>query len=331
MSLKLFLNTLYEEERKPITFEGTTKEEHIKWKSIAKRELLEYLKFEKLNNIMKKSKPKMISSESIDLFKREKYVTETFENVFMPYYVLKPFKTNGKVALAIHGHGSDGKNLIAGVISEKMRDNYVKFNYSYGIELAKMGYTVYIPDLCGSGERQELKRKNKDSDCDEINFVANAIGISIQGIIVSELMYLTEIMESDGFDDLLVCGFSGGGLFSLLISAINEKIKYTISGGYFHSFKSTIFENNFCGCNFIPDFWNRFELCDYVALIAPRKLAVEVGEKDTLNLDSNDVAKYVERIYNIYSGGFIYKRCDGGHKWFGSLYDEIKKFDLEEK
>lgn len=60
----------------------------------------------------------------------------------------------------------------------------------------KMGYTVYIPDLLGSGERRlGVYDDVQKSDCDELNFALISLGMSLQGVIVYELMCLVDYIE----------------------------------------------------------------------------------------------------------------------------------------
>ena len=54
--------------------------------------------------------------------------------------------------------------------------------YSYALDLMKMGYTVYIPDLLGSGERRlGVYDDIQKSDCDELNFAINQFRNVITG------------------------------------------------------------------------------------------------------------------------------------------------------
>lgn len=329
---KDFLCKIYDENNIPIKFIGSTKEEHTEWKQNARAELCSLLKLDIVSRYMTKSIPSHVSDNEGIYGIYELKSVETFPSVFMEYCVLKPKKSNGRAVMAVHGHGSNGKEMLVGNISEHEKYNLLKYNYTYASELANLGYTVYVPDLLGSGKRVYLQKAPFESSCNEINFFANAIGINLQGLIISELMKLSGIIEKDGFKNIGVCGFSGGGLFCLLLAAVCERIKYTIASGYLHSYKSTLMTNNFCGCNFVPELQKRFDIGDFCALIAPRFLACECGNRDEVNLDSLQTAEYIKKIYNIYAeDNFIFKMCDGEHRWYGAVLDYFdEKNRLEE-
>ncbi len=204
--------------------------------------------------------------------------------------------------------------------------------YSYALDLMKMGYTVYIPDLLGSGERRlGVYDDVQKSDCDELNFALISLGMSLQGVIVYELMCLVDYIEKeDSVKKLGVVGFSGGGFSGLWLGILDERVKYVVSSCYFHSFKDTLLFTNKCGCNFIPKLWNRVDMGDMAALLAPRPLYIEVGKEDSLNGDRGiiGVREQIERaknVYKLFDKDIEYKECEGQHQWFGSCYDWINK------
>ena len=204
--------------------------------------------------------------------------------------------------------------------------------YSYALDLMKMGYTVYIPDLLGSGERRlGVYDDVQKSDCDELNFALISLGMSLQGVIVYELMCLVDYIEKeDSVKKLGVVGFSGGGFSGLWLGILDERVKYIVSSCYFHSFKDTLLFTNKCGCNFIPKLWNRVDMGDMAALLAPRPLYIEVGKEDSLNGDRGiiGVREQIERaknVYKLFDKDIEYKECEGQHQWFGSCYDWINK------
>ena len=204
--------------------------------------------------------------------------------------------------------------------------------YSYALDLMKMGYTVYIPDLLGSGERRlGVYDDVQKSDCDELNFALISLGMSLQGVIVYELMCLVDYIEKeDSVKKLGVVGFSGGGFSGLWLGILDERVKYIVSSCYFHSFKDTLLFTNKCGCNFIPKLWNRVDMGDMAALLAPRPLYIEVGTEDSLNGDRGiiGVREQIERaknVYRLFDKDIEYKECEGQHQWFGYCYDWINK------
>ena len=80
-----------------------------------------------------------------------------------------------------------------------------------------------------------------------------------------------------------MCRFSGGGLQTLWLSALDERIKAAYISGYFYTIQSALLHTHRCGCNFVPNLWKYVDLGDIAALIAPRPLFIESGKSDKLN------------------------------------------------
>lgn len=337
-SLKEYLYDNFDKQYRTFGFNCNNIEEHIKWKDKVKKELYKISGIDKMQGC--EFNAEVVESVNIDGITREKIIINTQNNIKMPFYVLKPDKGCKKAVLAIHGHGSDGKNTLVGIINDSMKDKFDKYNYTYAMDLAKMGFVVYVPDLCGSGERREKKQQGDDkldkSSCDDLNFALMSLGLSLQGVITYDLMRLLDYIKEDNrcnSDKICCVGFSGGGSSALWLSALDERIDLAVVSGYYHGFRDSILENNFCGCNFIPNLWKTVDCGDFGAMIAPRGLIIEVGDKDNLNGSRGihnvypqvDIAKAAYKLYNKEEkiNCFI---CDGAHKWFGAGYDLIKKW-----
>lgn len=336
-SLKNYILDCFDKNYRAFGFNCENINEHKKWRAEAINKIKKMTGFDKMTacdfNAVIEEKTELAE------FIREKVVINTQENIKMPLYVLRP-KDKGfnKAVIAIHGHSSDGKNSLAGVVKDSIQAKYEKYNYSYAMELVKMGFTVYIPDLCGSGERREKKQEGDENiakaSCNDLNFALISVGQTLAGIILFDLIRLLDYIEKDSNVDKVGCvGFSGGGLYTLLLSALDERIDMTVVSGYFHGYRNTILENNLCGCNFIPNLWQSFDCGDFGAMVAPRKLVIETGKEDKLNGKKGIENVYpqleiTQKAYGLYEKEENVKFfvCEGGHKWFGSTYPLIKKW-----
>lgn len=305
-------------------FKGETVKDFQKWKEAVIPRLKKGLGFE--NFPKSKLSFRKIEQNEYKEYILEKVKISTMPSLEIPFYIMTPKKSNGKNIIALHGHGCNGKE---GLISSEKNDGMV---YSYALDLMKMGYTVYIPDLLGSGERRlGVYDDVQKSDCDELNFALISLGMSLQGVIVYELMCLVDYIEKeDSVKKLGVVGFSGGGFSGLWLGILDERVKYVVSSCYFHSFKDTLLFTNKCGCNFIPKLWNRVDMGDMAALLAPRPLYIEVGTEDSLNGDRGLIGvreqiEQAKKVYKMFDKDIEYKECEGQHQWFGSCYDWINK------
>lgn len=319
-------------------FKGTDRREFDDWKAEISVKLKKLLGFEKIKDCPLNPQ-KIASEDNLETgsglkYSREKWVIDTAQGLSMCMFVLIPQNADGKTAIAIHSHGSDGKNAIVGIICEEMQRLADKYQYTYAMDLLEKGYIVFCPDLLGSDERKFTDKNKSSSDCDTVNFSLLAVGLNLQGIITYELIKLVDFILS--FDNIinietLTCvGFSGGAVSALWLAALDERVKTVYLSGYFHSFKDTLYQSNFCGCNFIPNLWELLDMDALAMMTAPRKLYIETGCKDTLNGRHGiggveELVKKTEWVYkNIFdSDSLKFTVCEDAHKWYGAFMEEI--------
>jgi len=334
-SMKNYFINLFDENYRSLGFFGSSKEELVLWQSDMRVKLSHILGFDK----MKKSQlnPKIVENVRLDGYNRSKVIIQTQPNVFMPMFVLVPDKKRNVPVIAIHGHSSDGKNGLVGIVNELTEKKIKDYNYTYALDLVKRGYTVFCPDLCGSGERREKKQRKLssvlESSCNDVNNAALSLGMSILGIMVFDLIRIIDYIQTLDFGgNIACCGFSGGGLCALWLAAIDERISCAAVSGYFHGLRDTILENNFCGCNFVADLWRFIDICDLGSMIAPRPLLIESGRNDKLNGERGlqnvfEQVSETQKAYDLFqSDSLFHKIFDGGHKWYGSAYDFIENW-----
>lgn len=309
-----------------LRFNGNGIDAFNNWKNLSKEKLKEIMGI----NLMMGTP---LNFKELELEDNGKYilrkcVIDTMNNLSMPFYLLEPMHKKGKAAIAIHGHGSDGKNGLVGKEAMDYKNNIDKFNYSYAYELADMGYTVFVPDLLGSGERILGIYKDKTAECNDINNALISLGMCLQGVILFENMRLVEYVSQLGYEEIVCCGFSGGGHSALWLAVMEDKINKAIISGFFHSFKDTLIYQNRCGCNFIPNQWKYVDMGDILALAAPKEIYLETGRNDNLNgvrgVDGiYEQLEIANRCYKLFNKEIDIKICDGAHKWYGSQLDNI--------
>jgi len=122
---------------------------------------------------------------------------------------------------------------------------------------------------------------------------------------------------------------------SLYLAAIDERIKCICSSGYFYGFmEAHLLMNDNCDCNYVPDLWKHFDIGDIAAMLAPRPLIIETGDKDTLNGESglDNITPQValtRRAYEILgcNDNLVHSVFDGGHAWSGvDIYPFFERF-----
>ncbi|MBR1736202.1 MAG: hypothetical protein IJ736_04180 [Firmicutes bacterium] len=321
----------FDENYRKFGFKGKNIEDHKKWKEEIRERISKTIGLDKM--IKCEKDVKKTESKEFDEYIREKYIMKTQPYIEVPFYVLFPKKNkNDRAVITLHGHGSDGKSLLVGEKTEELEKSE-RFNYGYALEMVKRGYTVFVPDMCASGERREENVDITKSSCNDVNNAAVSLGFSLRGLIMWDILRLLDYIDEDyDFKGIDCVGFSGGGLSSLWLSALDDRIENTIVSGYYHGIRDTILYNNLCGCNFVPNLWEMIDICDLGIMIAPRKLAVEVGKDDNLNGERGIVSFYeqvkeTKKVYEMYNRGDNFKEFvgEGKHQWYGLAYDYIKE------
>lgn len=227
--------------------------------------------------------PKKLSGEDCGEYVREKWIIQTEPLVWMPFYMLIPKGKKGPMPVLInpHGHGG-GKENTALETSERT---------PLAVRLARQGIIVCCPDARGAGERREKPHQTQDKAqmCfhQEMQHIIMNFGRTVAGLLVWDLMRLVDyVMTRDDCDAKRIgCGgFSGGGMQSLWLAAMDERIACAFISGYFYGVYQSLLElPQNCSCNFVPDLWRYFDMGDLGAMIAPRPLLIESGEQDHLN------------------------------------------------
>jgi len=278
---------------------------------------------------------------------------ETEPGVNMPFFVLTPpdgelltgslevddsvcrkFLCDFPAVIVPHGHGSDGRYGVAGIVRhEDLNANTERYNHDLGLQFVRRGYVVFCPDARGSGDRRNPKEQGSDpksllsSSCNDLNNALISLGTSLTAAWCWDLMALTNLIMEKGWGDperIGVCGFSGGGLQALFYSALDRRIRCTGVSGYFFKFEDCMLDSNMCGCNFIPSFPLHFDMAALGALIAPGALIIEKGISDPLNgrrgiIGPRELIEVVQRVYRELGREeyFMYSEVEGGHRFSG--------------
>jgi dienelactone hydrolase len=278
-------------------------------------------------------------SEPLEDHIREDLVLETEPDVWMPMYVLLPRELNGPrpAVLAPHGHGSAGKFPVAGRGDiPAVAQTIAEHNYDYGVQLVRRGFVVFCPDARGFGERREETRELADdshqflgSTCHQLSLKGEPLGQSVAGMWTWDLMRLLDYAQTRPEVDparLGCAGLSGGGLQTLYLAALDERVRAAVVSGYFYGVKESLLEMaGNCDCNRVPGLWLQADLGDLGGLIAPRGLFVETGDQDSLNGRSGlaNVTSQVELSRQAFTAmgaadQLQHHVFSGPHRWDGT-------------
>lgn len=271
-----------------------------------------------------------------DGYRRERVELDTEPGVTMTLYVLVPAGLTGAApgVIAAHGHDSGGKLSVAGIVdvpgvAERVRT----YNYDYGVQCARHGYVVFCPDARGFGERRESFSQGPDkvfhSSCHQLAHMALPLGQTVAGMWAWDLQRLLDYIQTrpECQGRKMGCiGLSGGGLQTLWLSALDDRVDCAIDSGYFYGVKDSLLHlSDNCDCNYVPHLWEKVDMGDLGALVAPRPLLIEAGLRDDLNgLRGMDNVKeqfaIAQQAYALLHvpGSLDIDVFDGPHMWHGA-------------
>jgi dienelactone hydrolase len=279
--------------------------------------------------------PQLTEEVQRDGYRRQRVEIDTEPGVTMPLYVLIPDEAHEPLIpiIAAHGHESGGKISTAGVteipgVAEQVR----KYNYDYGVKCAQRGYLVFCPDARGMGERRESLYESDDAlfsrSCDQLANMALPLGMTVAGMWTWDLMRLLDYIQTRPAcqgQKIGCIGLSGGGLQTLYLTALDERVAAAVISGYFYGAKNALLDLPNCDCNYVPHLWEYADLGDLAALIAPRPLLIETGTQDPLNgsrgmpnvMEQYEITRQAYALLNA-PERLCHDIFEGEHRWQGT-------------
>lgn len=332
-----YLQNRWERTSRKLAFTATTHAEEAQWRLKLAPLLRRLTGYDTMVPVT--PKPQITEEIPCDGYLRQRVEIQTEPDVIMPMYVLIPADTQGTkrdgpfpVIIAPHGHGSGGKYSVAGYRElPEVSEAIDIYNYDYGVKFAQAGFITFCPDARGFGERQEEAEKASilNSSCRVINNMAYPLGQTVTGMWTWDLHRLLDYVETrkDCDASRIGCaGLSGGGLQTLWATALDERIHCAIVSGYMYGYKESLLDlHQNCSCNYVPHLYEFVDMGDIAAMIAPRPLLVESGDKDPLNGASGLVnvesqIAIITKAYELMGSADHLKHVvfEGEHRWGGA-------------
>jgi hypothetical protein len=118
---------------------------------------------------------------------------------------------------------------------------------------------------------------------------------------------------------------------AIWLTALDDRIKCSIVSGYFYGYKDALLKlSDNCGCNYVPHLWEYVDMGDIGALIAPRPLLIESGNRDPLNGEGGlsnvtqqlEITRGAYRLFHADENLWHYVG-DGEHLWYGARAREF--------
>lgn len=323
-------------EGRSAAFKGTTPEDFEAWQIATRVRLFDLLGLSLMDRapieIRELNRVRVAGS-----IVRTHAVLQVEHDVWMPFYLLEPSRPKlderglKRCYICPHGHQGAGAASIAGVAGVPAVDDAVrKFNYDYGLRLARMGYVTVCPDARGWGYRRDRKGQGDDENsylrgtCLNQARMAEPLGLTVAGLNAWDNMRLIDYLETRGdiaMDDLGCFGFSGGGYMTLYLSALDPRVRKAFVSGYLYGVDDSLLHlNGNCSCNYTPGLWRLLDMGDIASLVAPRPLLVQSCEKDHLNGARGlaNVDEQLDIVRDAYAllgkdENLLHEVCPGGH------------------
>lgn len=322
-------------------FTGSTPEDFAVWRTETRQLLQTLLGFDKME--LCPLQPVYMDSTMLEEgIRREHWRIQVEPEVFMTLFLLVPPGANRTtpVFLCPPGHNGAGKYAVVGAreyaaVAEKI-DQY---HYDYGWQLARCGCVAVCPDCRGFGERRENAAhmgelpEGLKGDCFQLAHMGEPLGIPVLGMLTWDLMRLIDWLRQEGRfgTEALGClGFSGGGMQTLWLAALDERVKLAVISGYLYGYRDSLMTlNSNCSCNYVPHLWEHLDMGDIASLIAPRPLWVQTCRDDRLNgprgvVNATEQVAVVRHAYTLLGvpDRLLHEVCSGPHQWHGEHLHE---------
>jgi dienelactone hydrolase len=182
------------------------------------------------------------------------------------------------------------------------------------VPLAEAGFVTFSPDAIPSGERrmEELDRMenahNGSAFWGERLLMTEYLpkGLTILGAQMWDLMRAIDILQSIPQVDrnnIGSIGGSQGGIHSLWIGALDERVKAVFcgSGAYLYRTWEKVFKAE-AFFLVVPGILKHTDIHELVALTAPRSFIAYSGEKDPAFTpqEITDIERFAEEVYALY-------------------------------
>ena len=322
-------------DKKPhLSFSASSRNEAEDWQKKLRVKLWELLG-EKHKPGANVPEGRLLETDRLEDYTREKWELDIVPGRSMPFYVLKPNSGNKpyKTVVCLHGHGGGARDIIDMPMNDEARELIQILNTDYALQCVKRGWCAIAPELFAFGERVDFvegARSGFDGGCEKPFLNAVQIGKTLIGIRAKDICTLIDWMSSQSEFDLtnLPCvGLSGGGMMTMYTAALDDRIKRALISGYVTEAKDSILGIRHCSCNYIPGLMEWADFPDIAGLIAPRFLIVQSGKKDAI-FPVNSVRRAFKKINKVYevfneTGSLHLHEHGGYHSFWSPSLDEL--------
>ncbi|PYT32464.1 MAG: acetylxylan esterase [Acidobacteria bacterium] len=322
-----FTHKLYESAPLSMTFRAQNRSQAESWQKQFRAKLTELVGG--FSSARTPLQPETLEVREFPAYRREKFLIESRPGLAVLGYLLTP--TNSKppyrTMVCVPGHGRGVDDIVG--IDDHGQDRTSKdgYQHDFAIQVAEHGLAAVAIEPMAFGCRRG-SQANKEglghSSCQPVAGAALMLGQTMIGWRVYDVMRTIDWIETRKELDAgrVGCmGISGGGTCTLFSAALEPRIRAAMVSGYLNTFRDSVFSLSHCIDNYVPGILNWGEMYDVAALIAPRPLFAESGDKDDIFPVEASRATFarVKKVYDIFNDAekFQNEIFDGEHSFHG--------------
>lgn len=332
-----YLSRLHRQIRGPLSVEQISGRGVRRWQVIARRKLTELLGLDVIARANRgyQSRVRLQDSIADDGFSRTLGKIETEAGIEIPFWLLIP---NGKqqqprpLAICAQGHGGNSWNNYAGIYQNAAeRDKALARNATPGLESVRRGYITIVPAVRGLSTVTSIadpKGRHGNQLCRAQLIHCLLVGRTAIGERVWDCQKildwaLTALPNVDA-KRVLFTGNSGGGVLSVYMAALDERIAVAVPSCSFTSYTDDSGFVFHCDCCLVPRVQSELgDFSDIGALVVPRYLLAVHGKQDGLH-HYPAVEAAMARVARVYDRldqeeRFAHRWGEQGHKFYPDL------------
>ena len=247
---------------------------------------------------------------------------ETFALVGVPHGLKAP----APAVLALHGHGPLGAYpVMCWGEDARLAGQVHDLRYDYGHRLAEAGLVVFAPNLRGFGDRLSERERAAGRLVEQRNIMQQAWmgAVGVNGLLHQQRVALNLLAAMPEVDAgrLGCAGLSYGGRLATFLAAIEPRLRATVVSGALNSLVERIESYASCGYQVVPGLLKYGDTGEVLGLVAPRALAIELGDRDPCAPVARGLAEF-DRVHAVYQAlgaedRLRLCRFEGGHLFHG--------------
>jgi dienelactone hydrolase len=290
------------------------------WQKELRRELVEILALPSRQGAPLDGKLEAETEHDGYRMQRLRFTAEPGEVV--PGYLLRPKNTPSPhpVMICLQGH-TPGMHISIGQARNEREKDALSGGRDLALQAVARGWAALVIEQRAFGERAE-----RNVSCNDAALRALHRGRPLTGQRVFDVMRAIDFAATQpGLDvQRLGCmGNSTGGTVSFYAACVDPRIELAVVSCSFCTFEDSWLSLPHCACGYLPGIMQAADMPDLAGLIAPRRLLIVAGRKDSL-ARYEGVEKGFRRAQEIFAAGGAANRVrlvagDGGHQFYPEL------------